>query len=165
MQYHTENVHQLSFKKRIGVCKYYRQGRCTRQECSFRHPESLAMKPHLQQYTPACTRGPNCVFFANNRCHYFHPGVGVQMPRVTENKHHMRQSQFNQQPARGQQQASIQPARPRGKGQGQPGPSRGQQEAQIARKRCHFQDRCWNQDSCPFTHEDFGMKNDFLENF
>ena len=86
MEFHTEMAHQLPFNTNTGVCKYYRQGRCTRQPCPYRHPKSLTMKPQHQQYTPACKRCQSCPFFANNMCHYFHPGFGVQLPRPTENE-------------------------------------------------------------------------------
>ena len=31
--------HHDGFKNNVPVCKYFRQGRCTREQCAFRHPQ------------------------------------------------------------------------------------------------------------------------------
>ena len=136
-----------TFQKDGRVCKYYRQGRCTRQPCPNKHPESLAVRPQGEQFIPACTRGPKCIFLANNMCHYFHPGVGVQMPKGAgywQQEH----QQSNQPPARRHQEGAR-------------GPSQGPRNQQ----RCHFQLKCWNQEKCSFSHEDFRMNLEFQENY
>ena len=38
------------------------------------------------------------------------------------------------------------------------------QNTQNTQKKCHFQDRCWNQ-NCKFNHEDFSMGTQFQENY
>ena len=81
LEFHTESMHQETVEngfvhqKERGVCKFFRQGRCNRQRCSFRHPESLATVSQQRHFSPACTRGQTCSLVAQNRCHYFHPGV------------------------------------------------------------------------------------------
>ena len=42
--------------------------------------------------------------------------------------------------------------------------SKKQHNQQKSQKKCHFQDRCWNQ-NCNFMHEDFGMGIQFQENY
>ena len=39
--------------------------------CGFKH------KDPYTNYTPACKHGPKCFFLHQNRCSFFHPGVGV----------------------------------------------------------------------------------------
>ena len=93
-RYHGE------FQKETKVCRYYKQGRCTNQQCRFAHPENLQpnnqhnsqqkqmpFQPMQQQqiyhqqeleqqqqqnWLPSCRRGPACVFLAQGRCFYFH---------------------------------------------------------------------------------------------
>ena len=90
----------------------------------------------------ACTRGPQCKFLAWGTCHFFHPGVGVQQTRQQNN-------QQNQQNWR--QQLNLQQ-------------HQNQQLLQQPRRKCHFQERCWNQ-NCSFEHEDFRLRTEFLENY
>ena len=157
MQYNIETKHQITVQKQRAVCKFYRQGRCTREPCPYRHPESLAVKSQQQQHTPTCTRGQGFRFLTSNSCQFFHPGVGVQMPRTDLSLQSSRQGRFNQPPARGQQEAGpVEPAASQG-AEGDPGGGNYQ-------KRCHFQQRCSNQ-NCSFSHEEVGMERDFLENF
>ena len=144
IEYHIETVHQLYVQRHRGVCKFYRQGRCTRQPCPYRHPQSQAANSMKQQNTPACSRGTNCRFLASNSCHFFHPGVGVQLERTAVNRQTRGQGQLYHQPARGQEE---------------------QEEVNSSQTRCHFQLRCWNQATCSFIHEDFRMQRDFQENF
>ena len=150
LEFHQETIHKQEFQKDRRVCKYFRQGRCTRSPCPARHPESPARTSQQQKFTPACTRGPNCTFLANNRCHYFHPGVGVQMARTT---------QYRQQEQQGQMQYNHPPVR------GLKERYSGHQEGLRTPKRCHFQQKCWNQEKCSFSHEDFRMNLEFQENY
>ena len=88
----------------------------------------------------ACTRGPQCKFLAWRSCHFFHSGVGVQQRRQ-QNNQQMNQQQNLQQQNSQQQTWQQQP-----------------------RRKCHFQERCWNQ-NCSFEHEDFQLITEFLENY
>ena len=80
LEFHMKSMHLGTFEegyvhqKERGVCKFIRQGRCNRQRCSYRHPESLRAASQQIQFTPACLRGQTCSFLVQNRCHYFHPG-------------------------------------------------------------------------------------------
>ena len=39
------------------------------------------------------------------------------------------------------------------------------QKQQMHKKLCHFQERCWHQETCRYTHEDFSLSEEFLENY
>ena len=59
------------------ICRYFKNGFCRKgDQCLFKHTEGQT------NFTPKCARGTGCFFLQQNRCHYFHPGVGVQMPRM-----------------------------------------------------------------------------------
>ena len=61
------------------ICRYFRRGTCTRgQQCRFSHN----IENQTRQFTPRCTKGESCFFLQQNRCSFFHPGVGVQRPRT-----------------------------------------------------------------------------------
>ena len=46
------------------LCRYFRRGRCLKGDtCSYKH-----------QTPPVCNKGPECVFLAQNRCRFHHPG-------------------------------------------------------------------------------------------
>ena len=66
-------------------CRFFRQGRCDRPTtCRFKHTStagSETTKSASLKEAPHCTRGPECSFKKQNRCHYYHAGIGVQMPK------------------------------------------------------------------------------------
>ena len=151
---HDGKLKGFVYQKEKGVCKFYKQGRCNRQMCTFKHPKSLDMVPHHKQFTPACTRGTNCFFLLQNNCHYFHPGVGVQLPRMQGQQQISQHWGKQQHSQRGRQQQHLTIDR---RQQGQ--------ETIRRQKRCHFQLRCINRQNCEFIHEDFSMSQDFQENY
>ena len=54
-------------------CRYYKNGFCVKgDQCAFKHEETQ------RNTAPACNRGQECFYFYQNRCRYYHPGVGVQ---------------------------------------------------------------------------------------
>ena len=58
------------------TCRYFRDGFCKKGEsCRFSHKTSNKEV----SLTPRCSRGQNCPFMMQNRCIFFHPGVGVQV--------------------------------------------------------------------------------------
>ena len=62
----TEHDKESEFKnpRDDKICRYFRKGRCLKGDmCHFKH-----------QTPPVCNKGPNCVFFAQNRCRFYHPG-------------------------------------------------------------------------------------------
>ena len=74
---HEDRTDQNQFEKinKHKLCRYFRNGFCRRgEECNFKHSEE-------QRNVSKCKRGQECVFFQQNRCHFFHPGYGVQKPR------------------------------------------------------------------------------------
>ena len=75
------------FKTVRGQCHFYLEGRCNKNPCKFSHGQQQQQQPEQQQEqqqqrSPACTRGQNCRFLAWGICNFFHPGVGVQQPKV-----------------------------------------------------------------------------------
>ena len=45
-------------------------------QCRFAHVEQY------RQVAPQCQKGPMCWFLKQNKCSFFHPGIGVQNPRT-----------------------------------------------------------------------------------
>ena len=87
--YHNEPFQQVAS---VRICRANKNGRCQRgRTCMFRHPQ-----PHVQPQqsnsrspnnkpsvnVPFCNEGKWCTFLAEGRCNYFHPGVGVQKPKI-----------------------------------------------------------------------------------
>ena len=101
-------------------CRFFAQGRCNRRQCQFSHKEQ--QQQNNKERVPQCSRGERCQFLAWGTCNFYHRGIGVQQPKIQQNR----------------QQTSM--------------------------KKCHFQDRCWNQ-NCTFSHEDFSMGTQFQENY
>ena len=62
------------------ICRYFsRNGYCIKGDnCLFKHGQTQ------QNPTPMCGRGQGCIFLQQNRCNFFHPGVGVQQPRMQQ---------------------------------------------------------------------------------
>ena len=75
---HTGETHKYnSFKKVNKSCRYFKRGYCAKgDKCTFSHKESQST-----YYTPTCNKGSQCLFLQQNRCRFYHPGVGVQKPR------------------------------------------------------------------------------------
>ena len=66
----SENDYEFPSQERM--CNYYKYG-CQKGDLyNFKH-QGLS-----NNLTPLCNRGQGCNFFAQNRCRYFHHGVGVQ---------------------------------------------------------------------------------------
>ena len=84
MKEHTGSNHSNSeFESPIKekIRRYFKNGFCMKgEQCIYKHQRMSA------NFTPACNRGPGCSFLLQNRCSFFHPGVGVQMPRDKEDK-------------------------------------------------------------------------------
>ena len=90
-----------------------------------------------QQQAPVCSRGQKCRFLYWGTCHFFHQGVGVQQPKQHQNSQQKNSQELNRQ----QQNSRLQ-----------------------TKKKCHFQENCWNQ-NCSYHHEDFSMRKEFQENY
>ena len=123
-------------------CRFFKQGRCNKELCRFSHKQQ-----NNREFAPECTRGQQCQFFAWGSCNFFHKGVGVQQPKKQQNLQRQSMQQQNMQ-QRNMQQSNMQQ----------------QNRQQEENKRCHFQDRCWNQ-NCKFMHEDFSLGKSFQENY
>ena len=143
--HHKRTVHGSQRYRNSGFqtvqkpCRYFLQGWCTKGEmCNFSHSPNRNLKPHYLQdhQVPGCTRGPACKFWAQGICFFFHPIPGSRGQG-------------------GQGQG--------GKGQG--GRGHGGPRQQMSKLPCRFQERCWNQETCEFAHEDFAICKDFLENY
>ena len=65
--------------KETRMCRFFKRGACTKgSQCRFSHGN----ENQSRQFTPRCSKGESCFFFHQNRCSFFHPGVGVQRPRT-----------------------------------------------------------------------------------
>ena len=98
-----EQEHHTNFITKTPICRFFKQGRCTRQHCNFRHPQPFQQREqesqpfqqasqhnqvHQQQsqyqtqqnqnWREACRRGPNCNFLAQGRCNFFHSRAACQ---------------------------------------------------------------------------------------
>ena len=72
------NTNQQGFERRQArkSCRYFRRGYCLKgNQCAFEHSEQT------QNHTPACNKGLECRYLYQNRCSFFHPGIGVQKPQ------------------------------------------------------------------------------------
>ena len=68
---------QYPRKEKNGV--YFRRGFCAKgEQCAFNH------NIHQTYRIPACRKGEKCEFLYQNRCKFFHKGVGVQRPSVIQ---------------------------------------------------------------------------------
>ena len=66
----------FQYSRKEKSCVYYRRGFCAKGElCAFNH------NIHQTYRIPACKKGEKCEFLYQNRCKFFHEGVGVQRPR------------------------------------------------------------------------------------
>ena len=80
---------KLKHSQKRPVCKFFLDGKCTREGCTFRHekPETLNHK----SVTIKCKRGPTCHFEVQNKCFYYHPENEVQV--IEETFHNNSRSQ------------------------------------------------------------------------
>ena len=77
---HIEEEEKGTFleKNELKICRYFKRGFCSKgNQCRFIHSKQY------QQPTPQCDKGSMCTFLKQNRCSFFHPGIGVQNPRKT----------------------------------------------------------------------------------
>ena len=108
-------------------CRFYANGICIKGDsCSFLHQPN-----HQPNYstTPHCRNGLRCGYFANGVCSFFHPGVGVQRPRLSTSSGY--KSSINQQMFENNHRQN--------------------------RGWCRFLEDCTRVPNCPFIHheEDF----------
>ena len=90
---HEDRTDQNQFERinKHKLCRYFRNGFCRRgEECNFKHSEEQ------RDRVSKCKRGQECVFFQQNRCHFFHPGYGVQKPR-NQNNNKRRECRYKEQ--------------------------------------------------------------------
>ena len=80
-------------------CWFYKRGKCDRgSSCRYRHDgpvskQSETTKEAGQKEALKCTRGLKCKFKEQGRCHFFHEGVGVQMPKDHQNQRQSKETQ------------------------------------------------------------------------
>ena len=78
MLIHIEEEENGAFRenKELKTCRYFKRGVCTKGiHCRFAHVKQNVQVP------PQCNKGQMCRFLKQNRCSFFHPGIGVQNPR------------------------------------------------------------------------------------
>ena len=137
---HKKNDHKgQTFQEFTAVkaqCHFYLQGRCNRNPCRFSHNQQQQQQQKQQQ----------------------------------QKQQQQQQQQQQQTPAcsRGQQcrflaWGTCNFFHP-GVGVQQPRQQKQQRPQNLPKKKCHFQENCWNT-NCAFEHEDFGMSTDIQENY
>jgi hypothetical protein len=68
---------------RSQVCRYFLHGACVKGEfCKFAHPDSQDNVP----WVPLCRNGQRCKYLNQGVCSFFHKGIGVQMPKSSNNQ-------------------------------------------------------------------------------
>ena len=145
LSYHKRTEHE-GFNTVIKLCRYFQQGRCHKgAECSFTHEYKNNMKSQKQQWSQACRRGPRCEFLAMGDCYFFHSEFRGQEQGSGHQEHFRGWKQDQEFKNRNQEQF-------RRRGQGV------QSKAEMHKKSCHFQDRCWNLETCEFSHLGFRMR-------
>ena len=80
MKEHKEEETNGEFQgyKETRICRHFRKGACFKGElCKFVHKRINIARV----FTPRCSKGRNCFFLQQNKCSFFHPGVGVQNPQ------------------------------------------------------------------------------------
>ena len=145
LNHHMRTNHN-GFQRLRTLCRYFLQGRCTKgNQCKFEHSQ----------------RGSNQRQYNQSNHNNQH--------NQQYNQSQYNQTNFTPQCKRGQMcpflaQGSCNFFHP---GIGVQCPRNGKQSQNRTHTTilCHFQERCQNQDSCKFAHEDFGMRREFLENY
>ena len=79
------------------VCKFFLDGKCTRQRCSYPHEKTEFSSN--QRYKEKCNNGPSCYHKSQNKCHFYHPEG--EMQHVQENNS---RSNSHQQPCENRSQ-------------------------------------------------------------
>ena len=71
MKEHVEgNQKNFESPNQNKICRHFRNGFCFKgDQCVFKHSKSN------QNSIPACRRGPQCIFWYQNRCKFFHYGA------------------------------------------------------------------------------------------
>jgi len=108
------------------MCRFFLEGRCTRQMCPFSHENKKSSNHKVGKKTEMCRRGDSCPFQKQGNCNFVH-AVVQQLPRdcdlrVPPPKVHQRRSSSE----------------------------KSQEESQ--RLWCQLQDRCLSPVQCPFRH-------------
>ena len=61
------------------ICRYFKNGYCAKgSQCLFKHYS------HEPKGVEICKRGLHCTFLQQNRCNFYHEGVGIQNPKVSQ---------------------------------------------------------------------------------
>ena len=115
-------------------CRYHAQGRCNRQQCRFSH--EIQQK---QQKQNKRDQVPECL--RGQQCQFLAWG--------TCNFYHRGIGVQKPKTQQNRQQSSQEEH---------------QNSHKISQIKCHFQERCWNQ-NCRFSHVDFSMRTVFQENY
>ena len=71
-----ENHMKVKHQQKTQICKFYLEGRCTRQGCTYKH-EKQETSIHKSD-KKRCNRGPTCYHKSQNKCHFYHPENEVQ---------------------------------------------------------------------------------------
>ena len=74
---HVDESENGAFKEQneTKACRYFKRGACTKgTQCRFAHTKQY------KEDIPKCFKGPNCIYFKQNMCRFFHPGNSVQKP-------------------------------------------------------------------------------------
>ena len=89
MKEHIENTEQSTkntfTEARISKeCRYFRMGACIKgNACRFMHIKRLARNQVPEQ--AHCNRGPECIFYLQKRCKFFHPRISVENSHRRQN--------------------------------------------------------------------------------
>ena len=98
---HMNTSHQYS-NVSTKQCRYYRVGKCNRPTtCTYKHEGPVIIfnktsKIGEENQAPRCTRGPECRFKEQGRCHYYHEGVRVQMQKENSQQSQSQQAHKEQ---------------------------------------------------------------------
>ena len=92
---HMDKEHKAWQEKSQEVCFHFRNGFCFRGDsCRFAHvgtqrrntSKPTSRPDTVSNWTPACNKGNGCSWLARGACKFFHRGVGVQKPNLTQQR-------------------------------------------------------------------------------
>ena len=114
---HYDAQHKMEQVRYKEVCKHWRRGHCFKgDQCLYAHvghqnSRDISTTKENSTRVPACKHGASCDWLKRGTCSYFHRGVGIQRPWIS-NSRERGHTQGERQPGRNQTNPWRQSERP-----------------------------------------------------